>query len=135
MDRVADTFRPKRIEERSLRFLYSFWRYVSAERGFAHVAKMRPELLTVAFPGVAFVDNAAAPGSRLRLRCAGREAIRLKNGAARELGAAMAHGKPQYRKFTRRRDGRTVTFGRLLLPLSRGGRKCDSLLVAVAASK
>src|SRR5688572_26216922 len=135
MDRSTNTFRVKRIEERPLRFLYSFWRYVSDERGFARLANMRPELLTVAFPGVAFVDGAATAGAPVRLRCAGREALGLEHGADREFGAAMAKGKPQYRKFTRRENGSTVTFGRLLLPLSRGGRRCDALLVAIAASK
>jgi hypothetical protein len=131
MDRVAKSFQPKRIQERPLRFLYSFWRYASDDRGFARVASMRPELLTVAFPGVAFVDG---PSHRLRLRCGGRDAIRLENGAHRELGSAMDRGKPQYRKFTRQRNGSKTTFGRLLLPLSRGGRKCDTLLVAIAPS-
>ncbi len=122
------------IRERPLKFLYSYWR-ASARGKLTPVTKMKPALLTTAFPEVAFVDLTKNKGKNVRLRCAGRDAASLKTGQKREMGAAINAGKPQYQRVTAKKDGGTVAFSRLLLPLSESGAKCDALLIATGRKR
>jgi hypothetical protein len=139
MARLRTAARPVRhIKERPLKFLYSYWRYASHDIGLAPVDKMRPELLTVAFPSVAFIDREPFNGRHIRVRAAGRDAIRLKGREAaseKVIGSAMASGKPSYQRVTGRRGGRKVAYSRLILPLSSNGCCCDALLVATAEER
>ncbi len=136
MTRLRSAARPVRqIKERPLKFLYSYWRYASVSNGVAPVAKMRPELMTVAFPTVAFIDREPFNGRHVRIRAAGRDAIRLKGRSGvdeRLIDGAMASGKPSYQRVTGMKGGRKVAYSRLILPLSSKGCCCDTVLIATA---
>ncbi len=122
------------IQERPLRFLYSFWR-ASTKGKVTRVAKMKPALLTTAFPETTFVDLTRNKGKNVKLRHAGRDALSLKKGQKRKLGAAINAGKTPYERVTEKHGGDLVAFSRLLLPLSDSGSRNYAMLVATARKR
>ena len=148
-DIVSERLDPADIEDRYLRHFLDLW---SAARGVDPVTRkssMPPELLGPAQPDVSLIEVRTGSfvfrqiGHRIRALhlqdYVGCSLDEVEPAAFRDIcqidyRAVLREAAPGYNRIATRTSGRRFTYDRLLLPLSRDGRRVDWLL-AVATTR
>lgn len=139
------------IGEKPLQALLAYWRQAAAGRPWLPYAELRPEQFGAALAFVALIER--QPGDdvlRIRLCGAGVENAELGfvRGAAvneispgwyrdhllQEYGSAIDRAVPIHQHIAADYEQRRFAYSRLLLPLTRSGTHCDSLMVATVGA-